>query len=148
MDSLNELLNDEMALFDYVSVEEWDLIKPLQSERVTGMISKIRMMLADDTKQGSKCGSCINWQMRAAEMKDGGNVNNLDVGSWEPTQGLALKDDLFPHLTGGFRGRTIRVTSIQVSGSHCVKCSFRSFTNSFNFEFQRVYIYIYMVHVI
>ena len=41
--------------------------------------------------------------------------NAVDVGSWEPMQGLVLKDDLFPHITGGLRGRVLTVASMDVS---------------------------------
>ena len=41
--------------------------------------------------------------------------NAVEVGSWEPMQGLVLKDDLFPHITGGLRGRVLTVASMDVS---------------------------------
>ena len=34
-----------------------------------------------------------------------------------PTLGLTLKDDLLPHMTGGFRGRAITVGSLEVSST-------------------------------
>ena len=34
-----------------------------------------------------------------------------------PTLGLTLKDDLLPHITGGFRGRAISVGSLEVSST-------------------------------
>ena len=53
-------------------------------------------------------------------------VDSLEVGSWRPGLGLALKvppvlpvrlhpvqDDLLPHVTGGFRGRAITVASLE-----------------------------------
>ena len=51
--------------------------------------------------------------MEAAEIKK--EVQGLDVGNWQPRFGLGLKDDLFPHVKGGLRGRTIEVTSVDVS---------------------------------
>ena len=45
-------------------------------------------------------------------------INQLEVGTWIPTFGLALKDDLLPHVTGGFRGRNITVASFEV----CFSC--------------------------
>ena len=39
----------------------------------------------------------------------------LEVGSWTQ-RGLATRDSLFPHVSGGLRGRTLKVTSIHVSG--------------------------------
>jgi hypothetical protein len=41
-------------------------------------------------------------------------INQLEVGSWIISRGLDLKDDLFPHVTGGFRGRMIPVASLEV----------------------------------
>ena len=38
----------------------------------------------------------------------------MEVGTWMPALGLALKDDLLPHVTGGFRGRAITVGSLEV----------------------------------
>ena len=43
--------------------------------------------------------------------------NAVEVGSWEPMQGLVLKDDLFPHITGGLRGRVLTVASMDVSNN-------------------------------
>ena len=74
------------------------------------MMSSIRVALRDK----GACGNCSQWQMTALEIQGGGRVNNLDVGSWEPTQGLTLRDNLFPHVTGGLRGRNIIVTAIEV----------------------------------
>ena len=34
-----------------------------------------------------------------------------------PTLGLTLKDDLLPHITGGFRSRAITVGSLEVSST-------------------------------
>ena len=47
------------------------------------------------------------------DLSRGANV--VDVGLWEPMQGLMHKDHLFPHVTGGLRGRTLTVSSINVS---------------------------------
>ena len=54
--------------------------------------------------------------IQAAELVDmtsGANV--VEVGTWEPMQGLVLGDDLFPHVTGGLRGRVLTVASMDVS---------------------------------
>ena len=52
-------------------------------------------------------------------MTSGANV--VEVGTWEPMQGLVLGDDLFPHVTGGLRGRVLTVASMDVSNSGPVK---------------------------
>ena len=114
VETLNTILANEMVVFNEVSLEEWELVKRHPKEIAKAMISQIRM--AFESK--GACGNCSRWGMTALEMKDGGRVNDLEVGSWEPTQGLALKDDLFPHVNGGLRGRNIVVNSIDVSYSH------------------------------
>ncbi len=45
---------------------------------------------------------------------DEGAASRLDVGTWRPVLGLANRDDLLPHVTGGMRGRTIAVASTNV----------------------------------
>ena len=52
-------------------------------------------------------------------MTSGANV--VEVGTWEPMQGLVLEDDLFPHVTGGLRGRVLTVASMDVSTFNSVK---------------------------
>ena len=47
-------------------------------------------------------------------MRDYGRIQELDVGSWTISLGLNMKDDLFPHITGGMRGRRIMVASLEV----------------------------------
>ena len=58
---------------------------------------------------------CSNWGIQAVEIKDSDKFELLQVADWKPMPGLALFDDLFPHVTGGFRGREIRITSLNVS---------------------------------
>ena len=60
-----------------------------------------------------KCNSCIRWKMDSVESKTSKAVGRLDVGYWTPA-GSFLKDDLFPHVKGNFRGRTIPVASVHV----------------------------------
>ena len=58
-----------------------------------------------------RCGRCLRYQLVAAEAGAGAG---LEVGSWSQ-RGLATRDSLFPHVSGGLRGRTLQVTSIHVS---------------------------------
>ena len=44
----------------------------------------------------------------------------LEVGSWTQ-RGLATRDSLFPHVSGGLRGRTLKVTSVHVSAELATK---------------------------
>ena len=38
----------------------------------------------------------------------------LEVGHWEPTNGLMLNDSLFPHIAHGFRNKTIPIVTYHV----------------------------------
>ncbi len=51
--------------------------------------------------------------IKSAEVKD--DVRELDVGTWTLKGGLKLMDDLFPHVTGGLRGKQIKVASMHVN---------------------------------
>ena len=110
VETLTEFLKDEMDIYNEVSPEEWELIKPDPKEKANAMMSQIRNAL----REKGKCGRCSQWKMSALEIQDADDINDLEVGHWEPTQGLDLKDDLFPHVTGGLRNRRILVTSIDV----------------------------------
>ena len=61
-----------------------------------------------------KCYNCTKWMMETVESKNKGEVSRLDVGFWT-TAGPYLRDDLFPHIKGNFRGRIIPVASVHVS---------------------------------
>lgn len=41
-------------------------------------------------------------------------ANLLQVGSWRPSDGPALKDELFPHIAHGFRGITLPLLTFHV----------------------------------
>ena len=107
---LNEFLTNEMETYNDVHPEEWELIKPDKREKSEAMMNQMRNIMHEK----GKCGNCSKWEMKASEIKENGFVNNLDVGTWEPTQGLLLQDDIFPHVTGGLRNRRIVVTATDV----------------------------------
>ncbi|KAK7084679.1 hypothetical protein SK128_009074 [Halocaridina rubra] len=65
-------------------------------------------------KESKECSKCTRWGIQAAEVKDAQKFELLRVADWNPTSGLALYDDLFPHVTGFFRGRTIPVASLHI----------------------------------
>ena len=54
--------------------------------------------------------------MEAVESRGKEAVSRLEVGFWTPA-GPHLKDDLFPHVKGNFRGRVIPIASVHVSYS-------------------------------
>ena len=108
---LNEFLTEELKIYNEVHLEEWDLIKPDRRDRAHSIMSKIRIAL----RERGKCGNCAAWKISATEVRENEIATELVAGIWEPTQGLSLQDDIFPHATGGLRKRRILVTAIDVS---------------------------------
>ena len=109
--SVQDVLKAEMDLYATISPEEWLLLKPKPVKRAADIMTKLRTYLRFE----GRCGNCTGWAIKAAELVDmaaGSNV--VEVGTWEPMQGLVLKDDLFPHVTGGLRGRVLTVASMDV----------------------------------
>ena len=60
------------------------------------------------------CGNCVDWKAEAAEIRDGEIAYRLETATWSPVLGFVIKDSLFPHVSGGLRGRDVMITSIQV----------------------------------
>jgi len=105
---MEKTLIEELITFDEVSIEEWDIVKPTEQERAASVIKDMKEYM----RMSSKCDNCTKWMMEAVEVRESDRINQLEVGSWTPSLGLSLKDDLLPHVTGGFRGRAIMVGSI------------------------------------
>ena len=61
----------------------------------------------------------MEWKAEAAEIRTGESAHRLETAGWSPTLGFAIKDSLFPHVSGGLRGRTVIITSIQVEVVTC-----------------------------
>lgn len=40
------------------------------------------------------------------------------VATWEPTNGVLANDSLFPHISHGFRGKTLPIATYHVSSTH------------------------------
>lgn len=107
--SFDKTLSEEMVTFSEASMEEWEIIGPSRGERAVSVINNIKQHIETD----AQCSACTSWTMEAVEVKVTNRVDSLEVGSWRPGLGLALKDDLLPHVTGGFRGRAITVASLE-----------------------------------
>ncbi|CAL4102797.1 unnamed protein product, partial [Meganyctiphanes norvegica] len=101
-------LTQELELYFQVSEEEWEEVKPNMAQRAATVVQ----MMKDTQITGAVCGRCTKWGVQAAEVKDSKRFELLNVADWQPQMGLVNYDDLFPHITGGFRGRTIPVTSV------------------------------------
>ena len=109
--SLQDVLKTEMDIYATISPEEWQLLKPKPDARAADIMSRLKTYLRDE----GHCGNCSDWAMKSAEVVvkgDGGNL--VDVGDWESMQGLVHRDDLFPHVTGGLRGRVLTVAAVDV----------------------------------
>ena len=105
----DKALMNEMPLFEEFSLEEFELMRPSIMSR---HIDVARDMKEYMETQG-ECDRCTRWMMASVETKTSKKVGKLDVGSWSPA-GPVLKDDLFPHVKGNFRGRTIPIASVHV----------------------------------
>nr|AGJ51190.1 olfactory ionotropic receptor IR93a [Panulirus argus] len=105
---LSNALTKELDLYNQVSEEEWEEVKPSLGSRSSTIVK----MIMEKEMESQTCAKCTSWGVQAAEVKDTDRIELLEVADWQPLTGLMLKDDLFPHVTGGFRGRTIPVTSV------------------------------------
>ena len=106
----DEALKDDMLLFENSeSLEEFEFMRPSIKSRQIDTARDIKEYM--ETR--GQCDQCTRWMMSSVETKSRKKVGKLDVGSWSPT-GTFLKDDLFPHVKGNFRGRTIPIASVHV----------------------------------
>ncbi|KAK8399557.1 hypothetical protein O3P69_003545 [Scylla paramamosain] len=108
MTATSEALMKEHENFLQVSEEEWEEVKPSPGARASKIVNIMKMAM----KKSNECSKCTAWGIQAVETKDVDSFELLNVADWAPLNGLVLYDDLFPHVTGGFRGRTIAVTSV------------------------------------
>ena len=104
-----QVANNETKAYKDMSQEEYNLVKTPKLEVATNMMVTVR----ENIKNG-QCGKCVEWKLKAGEVKTDNTVE-LDVGMWQPVSGLQIKDDLFPHKSGGMRGKKIIVGAIDVS---------------------------------
>ncbi|XP_018027085.1 ionotropic receptor 93a [Hyalella azteca] len=104
---LSVTLEETLEIFHKVSEEEWAEMKPTKAQRSEAIIKKIK----DALTSMSRCHRCTSWEAQAVEVKDADRFELLKSARWTPLTGVTVYDDLFPHVTGGFRGRRIKVTS-------------------------------------
>ncbi|KAJ8914261.1 hypothetical protein NQ315_003626, partial [Exocentrus adspersus] len=117
--ALDEAIQDEYDTASQVSDEEWEAIRPTKLERSNYLLNRVFQ-----TKYGT-CDNCTFWKMKTGEtwgkeyhlLNDfSSNVPNslidiLAVGTWRPSDGVSMTDELFPHISHGFRGRNLPVVS-------------------------------------
>ena len=106
--SVRTLLVSQLEIYGSVSDVEWELIKLTTDEIIIQIVAQVKEVL----KEEGKCGNCSSWAMKAVEIMGRQQVNVLDVGTWNPTFGLDLQDDLFPHVSGGLRGRRVALSAV------------------------------------
>ena len=109
-DIFNKVMLEDMELYKDMSKEEYNLVKPSDKVKAESTGAMLKTFLVDN----GKCGNCTEWQMAAGEIRGADDTKILEVGFWRPVQGTLYKDDLFPHVTGGLRGRAVTITSIDV----------------------------------
>lgn len=59
-------------------------------------------------------------QQQQKQQNNGDSVSAIDilhVGSWRPSDGPSMSDELFPHIVHGFRGMNLPMISFHVSNS-------------------------------
>ncbi|CAG0900474.1 unnamed protein product, partial [Darwinula stevensoni] len=103
-----EDLKKQYALMEELPLEEWDDVRPSKADRAGNVADYVQSLIDGE----ERCSGCINWGLEAVEIKSETKFDFVDVGAWQPFQGLHLFDDLFPHVTGGFRKRVIAVASV------------------------------------
>ncbi|CAH0552900.1 unnamed protein product [Brassicogethes aeneus] len=112
--ALDEAIVDEFEVASQVSDEEWNAIRPSKAERRNWLLNKMKT----DLLQNGICGNCTKWKFQTGETwgKEYSQNNTsestadiLSVGTWRPSDGPTITDELFPHITQGFRGKTLPV---------------------------------------
>eukprot|EP00095_Tigriopus_kingsejongensis_P008694 maker-scaffold483_size159862-snap-gene-0.36 protein:Tk08694 transcript:maker-scaffold483_size159862-snap-gene-0.36-mRNA-1 annotation:"olfactory ionotropic receptor ir93a" len=74
--------------FENASQDEYNLMKPSQSEQIMEIMTLFR---AEVNSQGG-CNSCQLWTVQAAEILGPNRVKNLDVATWNPQMGFTYSD--------------------------------------------------------
>lgn len=72
-----------------------------------------------------ECNNCTLWKLTAGEVwgQEFLNIPSskelLDIGFWNPREGLHLSDEVFPHSVHGFRGRNLPLAAFHVNKLNC-----------------------------
>ena len=83
--SFQNILENESKIFDVVTIEEWDIIKPSPEERSVAVVENLKFSI-EETK--GQCNNCTKWMLEAVEVREANRINQLEVGTWNPTLGL------------------------------------------------------------
>ncbi|XP_030750228.1 ionotropic receptor 93a [Sitophilus oryzae] len=115
--SLDSAIVDEFETAAQVSEEEWEAIRPTKQDRKNDLLEKMKKYLTDY----GVCDNCTTWKFETGETwgreyldsirSEHSIAEILQVGSWRPSDGPTMSDELFPHISHGFRGKTLPVVS-------------------------------------
>lgn len=57
------------------------------------------------------------WGREYQQNTSNSNSEMIPVGSWRPIEGASMTDELFPHVSQGFRGKILPLVTFHVSKS-------------------------------
>ncbi|XP_023313506.1 ionotropic receptor 93a [Trichogramma pretiosum] len=124
--SLEQSLHAELELYERVTEEEFEVVRLSKAERQREIISNVNRLLRKD-RSWADCGECVSWSVTSAitwgtsygrnESSASGHTASrsegylIDTGNWAPAFGVNMTEPLFPHVSQGFRGINLPVTS-------------------------------------
>ncbi|CAB0040639.1 unnamed protein product [Trichogramma brassicae] len=130
--SLEQSLHAELELYERVTEEEFEVVRLSKAERQREIISNVNRLLRKD-RSWADCGECVSWSVTSAitwgtsygrnESSGGGGGGGggrtaskaegylIETGNWAPAFGINMTEPLFPHVSQGFRGINLPVTS-------------------------------------
>lgn len=116
--ALDSAILEEQEIFNLVSDEEWEAIRPTNTERKKMLLKRIILYFI----QNGTCDNCTKWEFMAGEtwgkeyqMNEQNTIEIIKVGEWKIGRGSIFTDELFPHITHGFRGIMLPVVSFHVN---------------------------------
>ncbi|XP_011501036.1 PREDICTED: glutamate receptor ionotropic, delta-1, partial [Ceratosolen solmsi marchali] len=131
--SLENSLLTELELYDRVTEEEFEVVRLSKTDRKKEIIRSMNKELRKiRSSRVNSCSECVNWRMSSAitwgasfatsayhqlqrPSSDLGPRNAgyqlIDVGTWIPGLGVNMTEPLFAHVSHGFRGICLPVSS-------------------------------------
>ncbi|XP_074038952.1 ionotropic receptor 93a isoform X3 [Leptinotarsa decemlineata] len=109
--ALDEAVQEESDTASQIAEEEWEAIRPTKVERKEFLLGKIKKYIS---KNGI-CDNCTFWEMKTGEtwgqeyQNLGRNITSqlIPVGTWRPSDGATMFDELFLHIAHGFRKKIL-----------------------------------------
>ncbi|KAI2474042.1 ionotropic receptor 93a [Diabrotica virgifera virgifera] len=109
--ALDLAIQEEFDTASQVSEEEWEAIRPVKSERRDFLLKNMKNYLS----KNGVCDNCTYWQMKTGEtwgveyqtIDQKAQPRLLSVGTWRPSDGAEMTDELFLHVAHGFRGKVL-----------------------------------------